>query len=449
MDRWIYNLEKEMNIKLINKNYCCTVVKIDKTVPLENCDNVVAAIVSNYQVIVGKETQIGDIGIFFPIESQISPEFLSNNNLYREKSFNKDKSVAGYFEQNRRVKCVKFRGNRSEGFYIPLRSLEYIEPNYNELEIGTEFNELNGELICQKYIIPVNMPSMGGGKKGRQPKQVSRLVENQFRLHSDVSQLKKNMHNIMPDDLISVTNKLHGSSFVVSNILVKKPLNIFWKTLRFVGIPIIDTEYDIVYASRCVIKNAWFKGEQNHFYKYNLWEDIAKEVGPFIPKGITLYGECVGYVKSGGFIQKGYHYGCSFLNHKNYIYRITSTNLDGQVIEYSWPQIKEFCKRNDLNCVPEFYYGYAKDLFDIPVDGEWHTTFLSKLDVYFNINRMCEMNNYEVPAEGLVVKVDRLYEYFAFKYKNISFMERETKLLDVGVSDTDVENQEEVAPAQS
>jgi len=70
--------------KPANANYCGTVIRISKLVPLDNCDNVVAAIIFGNSVIVGNNVKVGDLGVFFPIETQLSEEFLKENSLYRK-----------------------------------------------------------------------------------------------------------------------------------------------------------------------------------------------------------------------------------------------------------------------------------------------------------------------------------------------------------------------------
>ena len=129
------------NIKLTNQNYCATVVEIKTLVPLENCNNVQAAIIMGNQVIVGKDVQIGDVGLFFPVECELSKEYLRSNSLYRDKTLNVDTNKGGYFELNGGIRCVKFRGNKSEGLFMPLESLDFITKDYPEL--NTEFNIIN------------------------------------------------------------------------------------------------------------------------------------------------------------------------------------------------------------------------------------------------------------------------------------------------------------------
>ena len=91
------------------------------------------------------------------MECQLSKEYLSANNLYRKKELNLDQAKAGYFEENGRIRCVKFRGNKSEGLFMPLHSLK-IEgfEDFDLLKINDEFDELDGIPICSKYVVKIN-----------------------------------------------------------------------------------------------------------------------------------------------------------------------------------------------------------------------------------------------------------------------------------------------------
>src|SRR5882757_4597068 len=93
----------------VNANYDATVVHIKTLIPLANCDNVVATPIHGYQAIVGKDTVVGDRGILFTAETQLSDEYVRANNLYRHAEKNTDVTQSGYIEDNRRVKALKFR----------------------------------------------------------------------------------------------------------------------------------------------------------------------------------------------------------------------------------------------------------------------------------------------------------------------------------------------------
>lgn len=419
----------------VNKNYCATVVELNRFVDLENCDNVKHAIIFGNSVIVSKDTQAGTRGLFFPLETQLSEEFLSENNLYRKPELNKDASQKGYFEDTGRIRCVKFRKHKSEGFFIPISSLLPFASTRDlvQLEAGVEFDHVNGIKICEKYVIK-QTPSTTNNSNKKVVKRISRLADNQFRLHVDTSHLKKNMHAISPNDTISLTSKLHGTSFVVGNILTKIKQSRWQRFLRWIGADIRFRGYDVIYASRRVVKNEFETRNANHFYGYDLWAEIKNLLAPFVDKGYTLYGEAVGFLKDGRPIQKGYDYGCAPNTFKVFIYRITQTNSDGKVLELSWKQVKDYCNKYGIEHVPELYYGKAKDLFPISTSHFWQETFLKMLEEKY-LEKDCVLCQNKVPDEGICVKKDETFDCNPFKLKSFRFMEWETKQLDAGEAD--------------
>lgn len=430
-----------------NINYCATIAKIDQIVQLNNCDNVVAAIVRGNQVIVQKDSKIGDIGVLFTIETRLSDKYCKENNLNSDPLMNSDQTKKGYISKGR-IKCVRFRTHKSEGLFMPLESLSSFIKNPNDLKVGDEFDQIDEEIICEKYVPIIRQKGENNVKKYKDgvPK-FNRLVENQFKFHIDTAQLKKNIHNINPEDIISISEKYHGTSAIAGKILTNKKLNWKEKFSKFLGIEVKDKIYGLIYSSRSVIKNKYIETNKDIIEKRkkgelvkDIWEITAEELEPFIPNGITLYYEIVGYNPSGGSIQKmgnkTFHYGCSIAEHKSFIYRITSVNDSGDFTEYSFGQIKDFCRRNGLNCVKEYYYGLAKNLYkDIPINDNWQKSVLDKMQTDFNLEKMCELCNKEVPAEGVVVRVDNLYDDKAYKLKSYLFLEKETKELDSGSID--------------
>lgn len=422
----------------INPNYCATIVEINTFVPIENADAIQHAIVIGNSVIVGKNIERGEIGVFFPLECQLNPKFLTTHNLYRDKKLNANQEKAGFFESNGRVRAVRLRGAKSEGFFIPLSS---IAPEYQdliELSIGDDFDYLNGEWFCRKYLIKASQV-----QKERQGKQVStkfnRLVDNQFHLHVDTINAKKAFGTIIkPDDLISITDKFHGTSAVFSNIIVKRELKWYEKFLLKLGVRIQQTEYDNIYSSRKVIKNQYINpAATSGFYGTNdVWCHFNEQLKDILPKGISVYGEIVGYLPGETkAIQKGYTYNCDVGYADLYVYRMTFTNSDGIVFEFTYGQIKDFCKKYGIKYVPEFYYGFAKDLYpDISVDSHWHQNVLHRLMIDFNLEKDCKYNP-GMPAEGIVIRPERTYDCVPLKLKSFNFLQYETTLLDVGEED--------------
>jgi len=429
------SISKDANI-----NYLAKVVKINSLCKHPNADKLQIAIVDFQEVIVDLDVKIGDIMIFFPLESQINQEFLSYTNSFRHSNLNRvvDDEHTGFFEDNRRVRAVKLRGQKSMGVLFPAEQFQ----NWiggESLEVGTEFDSVGKTIIVQKYMLPVKQtPNQRLGKK---PK-VSRLVDGQVHLHTDTENLLRNITKLSPDDYISITYKVHGTSFWVSNVLVKRNLNLFEKLLKSLGIKIKETEYDYVYGSRKVVKNANMDDpkRKDHFYEYDLWGDIKEEIKEFIPKGYTIYGECLGFTKGDAYIQSQYDYGCEPCKNKLMIYRITFTNEDGIVYNLSTNEIKDYCDRVGLEYVPLFYYGVAKDLCpQIDESNHWHENYVKYLQDKFT-EKDCYICKNKVPEEGIVLRKEGQFEFETYKLKSFRFLEFETKLLDEGVEDIESVN---------
>ena len=433
-----------------NENYCATVTEIKNIVPLENCDNIQGTIIFGNHVIVGKDVQIGNVGIYFPPETQLSNEYLSENNLYRDATLNKDQTKKGYFEVNGRVRTAKLRGHQSCGIFMPLSSLQFTGLTENDFKVGDIFDIIKDKRICNKYIIPQKQQPLPGSKKKRKRIKISKTIENQFRFHEDTLHLGKNIHRFSKNDIVSITYKLHGTSVVISKVLCKKKLSFIEKLLKKFNINIVDNTYDNLYASRNVIKNDDMNGDEfvkhqgkNHYYKSDIWGLANEKLQEYLLDGMTIYAEIVGFIpETGAYIQKGYDYGCNQKEFEVYIYRITYTNPSGNVFEFSWSQLTEWCKSRGLKHVPEYFYGNVNELLnDVIYDKN-----LSFNDNLFNIIKKryvkeenCIMCNNPVPREGVVVRREVL-NFEAYKLKTFLFLDRETKQHDKGEEDIEEAN---------
>jgi len=424
-----------------NPNYLAKVVEIKELRKHSNADRLQMTSINFQDVILGINAQVGDIYVFFPIECEISDKLLSYTNSYRHGHLNKDVNTLGFFEDNGRVRAVKLRGERSMGYMIPL---DEVNKCYNsktpisEYEVGEEFDMIDDEVIMKKYQIEVK--NVAQARLGKKPR-ISRLVEGQVHLHVDTENLRNCVYEIKPDDQISITYKLHGTSFWVSNVLVKRKLNLIEKALKALRFKIQETEYDFVYGSRKVVKNEYETQDKQDFYGYDLWCDIKDELKDSLPKGYTIYGECVGYTKNGAMIQSGYDYGCDQGQKKIYVYRITITNEDGLVYNLTTNETKEFCERNNLNYVPLFFIGKVNELVgDETIQEEnWYTRLVKYLELEYT-DKDCFLCKNKVPEEGIVVRKDFAHQFTAYKLKGFRFLEFETSELDKGVVDLESAN---------
>jgi len=449
-----------------NPNYCATIVQIDSIIELEDCTQIQGTIIQGNHVIISKDVKISedarinDIGIFFPIECSIKEIFLRANNLYRDKELNEDKTKSGFFELNGRVRCVKLRGFKSEGFFIPLQSINFLTSkdtifdltkNIPLITIGTDFDHINGQMICEKYFVPTKQVQNVSkkDKKNNRIKRFNKLLDNQFKFHIDTAQLAKNIHMIQPNNLISITEKIHGTSAITSYILCNRKLTLKDKIVKFFGVKVEETEYSYIYASRKVIKNQYlYEDKLNHYYTTDIWKVGAEELKPFLQKDMTIYYEIVGYLSDSKMVQKSFDYGCRQGQHEKYIYRITTTNSDGKVTEWSMFQIQQWCKQNGLKAVLEHYYGYAKDLFKEIIEftsndiETWQHLFLEKLQETY-LEKQCSMCLNKVPNEGICLRKESL-NIEVWKLKSFLFKQLESKQADEGLENIEDNQGEEI-----
>jgi len=299
--------------------------------------------------------------------------------------------------------------------------------------------------------VPKRNQAQGTGSKSQRPKKrlEERIVENQFRLHFDTDNLRRNIHRVFPNDLISLSWKMHGSSAVFSNVLVERELPWYEKILAKLGVSIQTQKYGFVWSSRKVVKgiDGIEKPGSVHYYGSDIWGEAAKSVEPVIPKGYTIYGEIVGFTPDGGGIQGKYDYGCKPCQSKFMVYRITTTNADGKVLEMSWPQVRDFCYDNRLEMVPDMYYGSASSIYPfdtVQTIEEWQQGLLAYLESYYVNDQDCQFCENKVPAEGIVLRVEGYDRCTNFKLKNFRFLKYESDFLDTGAIDIETEEATEV-----
>ena len=439
-----------------NPNYLAKVVKLPKPIPHLNADKLQGFIIDHNRVWTDFSYNEGDVVVYFPIECCINSELLSYLNLFRDKQLNTDKDKAGYFEQHGRVRALKLRGEPSEGIVLPITeitdwlydkhvgtcSTQQLSEDLKHYIVDTEFDCWYDIWICKKYV-PKNFNQSGtpGSKKDRDKySKTDLIVENQFRLHRDTEQLKKNIQHVKPEDVISITYKLHGTSAVFSNVLVKRRLKWFEKLLQKFGVKIQTEKYGNVYSSRSVIKDVdGIALSSDGFYDSDIWGIVNEEVRDKILQGITLYGEIVGYLPSGKAIQSNYDYGCNANEHEFYVYRITYTNPEGHVHEFDWQSLKDYCDKFGLKHVPELYYGLAGQCCHyLSNDSDFDTRFLESLSQDY-LEQDCHMCKNKVPAEGIVLRIEK-GNRTAYKLKSFAFLGMESKQLDAG--EIDIESNE-------
>lgn len=411
-----------------NDNYAAVVVKIPVVSKLEGSDNIVGVPLFGFQAIVSKDTQVGDIGIVFPAETQLSDEYCKQNNLYRHSELNKKKDKAGYIEDNRRVKAMKFRGNRSDCLFMPLSSLAYTKINVSELKEGDVFDTLNGREICKKYYIKRPVSRVEKNEK----KTFIRVESKYIPEHFSTDNYFRNLDAIKPNEDVVITQKLHGTSIRVGHTIVKRKLKAREQLAKRLGVKVQETEFDYVFGSRKVIKDA-NNPNQNHFYQTDIWSEEGKKLQGLIPENYLVYGELIGWTREGAAIQPKYTYHVPHQTCDLYIYRIVVINNQGVVTDLAWDQLKEFCSKNGLKTVPELWRGR---MVDFKAEDWLNTNFHDTL--HGGYPNAVPLDKESPCDEGVCIRVDRLTPYI-LKAKSPDFLQHETDMLDKEAVDLEAE----------
>lgn len=430
-------------IKTKNKdsNYLAKVFQIKNIRKHSNADRLRCTIVDGNNVITGANAQEGDVYVYFPIECTINLDYLSFCNSFRNAELNQDKKTVGFFEPTGRVKALKLRGEKSEGYIVPvdtiIRWLVSLGHDVKTpLPIGEEFDSIGDILLCEKFVVrtarqhgTANNVKNGGGVK-----RFNKLLPNSYTLAQDTSHLKKNMHRITPETEITITYKMHGCNFSMGRVLCKKNLKWYQKLWNFFGGKIPTKGYENIYASRRVIQNQF---EQEFVGKRNVWGDIFDRYSHVLTiDGLNIHGEIVGQNSNGGWIQNRYDYGIPPMKSELFVYRIFEKTND-TFVEYTTQQVLDFCVKNNLHYTPIFFNGKAKDVFpEIAQDENWSANFLSALTQKYT-EKNCFMCVNKVPEEGVVVILNTENRYEAFKLKSFRFLEMESAELDKGEVNTD------------
>ena len=401
--------------------YTAYIVKINELRKHNNADRLQVANIFDCNVIVDMNTKVGDIGIFFPVDGQLSKAYCEQNNLCRKKDEN-GKNIGGYLDEDKRcVRAMGLRGERSEGLFMPLTSLEKF-CDISTLNVGDQITTINGNEICCKYIPKSVNRHTPNNSKCRRFKADKQKLEKRypfFAEHIDTPQLKYNPDMFKPGELIIMTEKLHGSSERVANAFVYKD-NLLSKIFK-------RPKYEYVGGTRRRIRSKGDSGYYGDEAFRDKWEDFFKGK---LQKGETIYGEIVGFTeKNSPIMGRGdntklndkdfvkrygktttFSYGCDEDKGENdfYIYRITKTDEDGNVIEYPYDYIKIRAEQMGAKVVPEF----ERFIYTT------HEDMMERVNKYLE---GCSTIDSRHTREGIVLRADRADRYKVAKIKSYAF----------------------------
>jgi hypothetical protein len=408
----------------------------------------------------------GQVGVYFPTDGQLSVAFAEANNLLRKKDENGN-NVGGYMDPDKRnVKAIKLRGEKSDGLFLPLTCLDFCYPDIEGgaemmLNVGDTIDVINGIEICTKYI--------PRGKKSRQGKEGNRtrkrkvVISPLFMEHADTEQLAYNLGDFRPGDEIEITLKMHGTSQRTGYLPIFKGFkNDFWGRImnnvnpeRKMGrlayklyneafnkaTPIYDWGY-VSGTRRTVLED--FEG--GYYGSNEFREDHSKFFEGKLWKGETVYYEVVGFTSDGGpimskcnnkklndeeFVKKYgeetvFSYGCEPDGEPQsvaYVYRMTMTNEDGDVVEYTPDFMRYRCEQMGAKTVPVFWRGRIPEeelgIFvegDPVTPGDW--VMLLHADNYLYGPDPIGRTHLR---EGVVVRIINRPKFAAYKHKSFEF----------------------------
>ena len=404
-------------------------------------------------VIVSMEYEDNQLGVYFPSDGQVSVAFADANNLLRKKDENGN-NIGGYMDPDKRnVTAIKLRGEKSDGLFLPLKSLESFG-DITTLREGDIIDNFNGHEICCKYIPRTNR-RRGYVSDGNKTRKKRAPVAPLFSEHADTEQLAYNLGAFKGGDEIEITLKMHGTSQRTGYLPVLKGYKrTFWdKLLRREGKPIYDWGY-VSGTRRTVLEN--FEG--GYYGSNEFRETHSKFFEGKLNKGESVYYEVVGFTHTGAPIMAScdnkklqdkdfvkqygqttvFSYGCrptgfqdnKFVNSVNeaedhevlqpqsdiYVYRMTMTNEDGFVVEYSPDFMRYRCEQMGVKTVPVAWRGTIPSLnLAEQTHGDWVKT---QAEYYYDGPDPIGKTHVR---EGVVVRIINRPKFCAYKHKNWYF----------------------------
>ena len=436
-----------------------------------NADKLVLATCFESTVCVSKDKYYeGQIGVYFETDLQLSMEFCEKNGLLAVYENGVNVS-GGYMDPAKRnVRAIKLRGEQSDGLFLPLDCLAYTGAKLEEFKIGEQITTVNGHEICRKFIPRTNAPKTAAGGAGKRVKRrAKRSIAPQFFEHKDTEQLQYYLDQFKPGDQIEITRKLHGTSGRTAYVKTFQGMKrTFWDwLLRRDGEAIYD--WGTVSGTRRTVMDTFdggfygsneFRKQYHDFFEGKLWkgETVYYEIVGFTHDGKSIMGQCSNdKVKDKDFVKQygkttTFSYGCvpnpkqvagvadpadpnsTFQNieHQSrmFVYRMTMTNEDGEVVEYTPEFTRHRCMYMGVDFVPVEWSGIIPQnpgSYEDPTitAGEW---VMKKVEQFYDGPEPLDPTHIR---EGCVVRIINRPTFTAYKHKNFFF-----KVLEGIIKDT-------------
>lgn len=348
--------------------------------------------------------------------------------------------------------------------------------------VGDTVTVFNGHEICRKYIPADKSSGVGGVSSGNRTRKKNVPYAPLFVEHADTEQLAYNLNAFKSGDWVEVTLKMHGTSQRTAHVPVFKTYkkSLADRIFRRAGKPVY--EWDYVSGTRRVVMSNFeggfygsneFRQQHHEFFRGKLWkgEEVYYEVVGFTHTGQPIMSSADNkkiqdkeFVKQYGKTTT-FSYGCKpghlggLIKDKEtvdneaivypqsdiYVYRMTMTNEDGNIVEYTPDFVRYRCEQMGVKCVPVLWRGYIPDIENDEALPEeyWITpgSFIKELaeDFYDGPDPIGKTHI----REGVVVRILNRPKFTAYKHKNYSFKVLEGIIKD-SAAQADMEEQEEL-----
>jgi hypothetical protein len=412
------------------------IISAIKIKPFPNADRLNLGLIRGEQVVVGKDISDGQLMVYFPCDGQLSEQFCREHNLIGVWKDGR-KIDGGYFTESRRIKAQKFRGQRSDGFAVPLSYLSFTGIDLQTLHEGFEFDVLNGIEICRKYLTPatIRQQSLAASNKSNPmfPKHfdTDQWFSGKDKVQSQIDYYKNQV-------LIILTEKCHGTSQRIGRVLVELPLTRLQRWWNdHLPVKFVSQKWEVIHGTRNAVIDI---ASPEVFYGSNFRKIAAEQLSSKLHKGEVIYFEVVGWINETtpimpfhqtkelanneftrryGVTMK-YLYGCQPGKCKILVYRITQANEDGETVELSWMQVVKRCQELNVATVPVI------------------ATTLENTGLEALINSACNDHSLLDSThirEGVCIRVESPEGMEIYKHKSFAFKVMEGLIKDVDVAD--------------
>jgi hypothetical protein len=301
---------------------------------------------------VQKDLTEDDLCIIFLPDGQLSKEYAEANDCVQRIDPVTGERAGGFFGKNRKVRAVNFmKGKiRSVGYVAKIETLAFTGANLSKLKEGTYLSELNGVPIVNKFINQSTRNAMGQKKGIRREKELLGL-----KMHQDTSQMYQHWNDFEPGDLVTVTEKLDGTSVRFGEVYSERKFNWIQRLINKIS-PLEKYEKQFVVGTRRTLLS---DDKAGYYNDPGIYKELTEPCRGKLIQGESIYAEIVGWIdEQRPLFERGgvkFTYSCQPGERRLFVYAIKWTLPSGEDLQLPWDVVKERAKELGLETVPELF----------------------------------------------------------------------------------------------